>query len=899
MFKDFNLVITLSSLTLSERKQNLLAAFLLSFIFTSPFLLPALTRGEQNFLILDQLILTFPQFVYGAHLFKEGIFSGVDFLTSAGGSDFFLRANLPGRYPLFDLLYAVNTIIPIRNWEAVYVFLLFVHLFIGSYFIIKLGREYFKLSLALSIFWSVLSTYSAIRFLYTPFLFITALYPCIIYILTHNLVNEYRATFSKMILQSLPFVLVFLSGYIPLSVASTICALIGAFLIYLERNDNKIDVIRLLKSWLPLIIASLIVLPFYLSIVIYYNENYAGPKSLFFSAHQLVGYPSDFFSLITNSLPIPRSESGSISLGLMSLLLLLLATFAKGTSQNSPYKSNYFIWFGVFVISFIWVANLGKVTALSDFFYYLVPSLGKMHIYSRFLPFALLPFSLLIVKSLVLVYDGVSKAIIKTFLILILLLVLTLSIVLSLGYLAGQPINFQKLLVELIAVSILLYAIHSNKYKTAIMIATLTSFSFAANYVYLYTNASTDFSWQTNKAKQIYFNPTENDNLINYIKENSGDKILVKYLDLNSEPTTHGVMRNYPWLVSDKIKLSNYLGYELHVGRYREINRLMPFYGLQNLGYVIRSGVDFIVVDKEIASKFPTVLENFIDPNVPPYYLGHGRFLRKTKNNIEYGENYYTVSFMAWSNNEGSIVNIDNEFGNVQEIELGFERKVYFINVNKDQLSDIRLTFIKEDDSDLYIQNFGITKYENAHQSYGVPLPKINYTKGFTEGVFSAGGLYTMMTDRKGVLDFSLGTIDNPNPKRNFDFNNGVISIDYLKETGDVNDFHTNYFGDVAFSVNSKNGAYVQLNLFYSDRYSLLVNGMIKQPKIVDGLGGIFLEPGKQDVQIVYKNNLHTFFNNLYFSYLILVLCVFLFKIVHFAWSKAGFKQSIKYRKEI
>lgn len=608
-----------------DRFQNLMWALVLPAIFFSSQLFAP--NPQYNF-FGDLYNLYFPQFVEGYHLAKSGTFSGIDFLTDNGASAYFLRPNIPAFYPVYQLVYLLFRFETIEGLARAYVVILYAHSVLALYFSIRIGQRYFQLERPTAVLLGVLF-FGAIAYSYPipPFYFVASLFPLLLYF---ALKSVEESSWWRLVLISFPYILVFLAGYPPLAVNAVFLALLFSLAYFWQGEDGKKQTFLRSIIWLiPVALASVVVLPIYLAALQYHKLVPGLPEGVWYAAHELSYHAKDIFALLSRGFASSGSgtEFPSIILGLAPVLLLLIAITQRKKFALSPLEARL-VAVSMLVFAFYLILAFGQAAGLPDLFYYLVPGIGKMHLYGRFLLVASFFFYLavaIIFKHLV---EMRAELPIERW---IFGLLVVLVVVHAYGQLS-QPgsIRTEILVIELLMVGLVMVSLSARQpfYGYAVLIA-VSLFIHAANfnsYTYGFNlNALPPYK------NSLVLSMERRDALRNYFKEHS-DKKLIKYADLTSSiEKINGVMLNYPWMVQDTVKLSNYMGYELHTAIDRDYLARFPWFGKVSVPWLLRTEADFVIYDPAAWSIFAGELEPFINHEVPEFDIGYGYKAAKLK----------------------------------------------------------------------------------------------------------------------------------------------------------------------------------------------------------------------------------------------------------------------------
>ena len=614
------------SFFVKDRFQSLILALILPAIFFSS----QLFAPDPQFNFFGDLYnLYFPQFVEGYHLAKNGTFTGIDFLTNNGASAYFLRPNIPAFYPFYQLVYLFFSFETIEALARAYVGILYAHSVIALYFSMRIGRKYFQMDNATSLLLGVLY-FGAVANSYPipPFYFLASLFPLLLYFALRSVEESAR---WRLALYSFPYVLVFLSGYLPLDVNAVSLALLFTVVYFWQvRGEKKQLFSRLIRLFVPVVLASIVVLPIYFAILKYHKLVPGLPEGVWYAAHEFSYTSKDIFALLSRAFVGSRPSGGefpSILLGIAPVLLLILAFTQRRKIALSPLEASV-VAVSMLIFSFYLLLAFGRASGLPDLFYYLAPGLGKMHIYGRFLPIASFFFYLvfaIIFKHLIVMRAElpIARWISGLFVALI--------VVHGYGQL-GQPESMwtELLSIELLMIVVILIgmSMHQSIYAY-IGVISVSFFIHAANF-------NSHINWSNLDAppphqNEVVFSQERRDALRNYFKEYS-DKKLIKFADLTSSiDKTNGVLLNYPWLVQDTVKLSNYMGYELHTSVDREYLTRFPWFGKVSVPWLLHTEAEFIIYDQAAWGIFAVELEPFINHEVPEFDIGYGYKAAKLK----------------------------------------------------------------------------------------------------------------------------------------------------------------------------------------------------------------------------------------------------------------------------
>ena len=597
-------------------------AIILPAIIFMPYLV---TKNPHFLFFADNAILYFPQFIEGYYLANNGNLAGIDFLTNNGASAYFLRPNIPAFYPPYQVVYYLFHFDTIGGLARAFVFILYLHSVLTVYFCTRIGQRYFNMDIAASLLLAVLYFGAIARFSYflPIFYFVASLFPFLLY---YALRSVEEKAWWRVVLYSLPYTTTFLSGYLPLAVNAVMIALlfVVAYLWMKPVENKKPNAQQFIRLFVPFGLACLIILPLYIAMLRYNTLVPSLPDGVWQAAHDKAYQSRDIWTLISPGFlgSRPSSESPHVTLGLVSVLLLVLAFTQRHKLAMSSMASEL-ICASILIFSFYLLLAFGQLTGLPDLFYFLVPGLGKMHYYGRYLLVVSFFFYLAVAITfthLVKIRDDLPIGKWLTGVCVVMFVVQ--------GYIqfgasqANSQLSPQILVMELLMFALVLLALSSKQtfyaYGGAIG---MSFFIHAANFNFPVNTFSSSIP-------PPYINTVSNslerqDLLHKYFRRYS-DKQLIKYVDVSTSiEKLNGVGSNYPWIVQKSIKLSNYMGYELNTSVDRDYINRFPYYGTVNFPWLLRTGADFIIYEQG-SSNYAVEIMDWVDHTVPELELGYG-----------------------------------------------------------------------------------------------------------------------------------------------------------------------------------------------------------------------------------------------------------------------------------
>lgn len=599
--------------SLSFIARNRYSAF--AFTSTAIFYLPSLKNGSLDAGFLyggDDLGWYLPALAKTHALFHSLNFTAIDFSTFNASSDFFLSPNFFAYHPLviiYSLLVPAETT-SLNELGHILVLLLAVHSFLAVYFSLRLFIRFFSFEFGAAALIATVYSFS-VHMAFTMgqpnYVFIASIIPWAAYAaLSYGEAPNLR----QLLIGTLPIIFGFMGGYLPLAVAALALSivLVATKLLAIDTSGLPIEerIRALILALRPYFCASIIVGP-YLYSVYSFNRETASTifSSLFYSAHQLAEQPQSLLRLISTNynyfVPGPFYEF-TLAWGFIAIFIAAIFLSSRKTIEAlSPQDWKIFK-----VFAFIYFATIlsifGEFSVVSDLVYYLVPQVGKMHIYQRFLLPAHLLFAVIValmLKAVVQARPPVASRI-----------ALALSVVatFSAAYLVGRnPVFSQEiglnnfivfeLLLAFLFVCTLIIPGKNFVYSTAIILFFLSPLD------RMYSFSEGGNTLQKQRERQIIaLDANERTKLLTYLKHHS-DKTIIKYVDITPMWTKEGVEtfpKVFPYFVLNELQLSSYGGYTYYLSARAEYLHKMPVVTNVTVSpdweYLKNTGADFVVV---------------------------------------------------------------------------------------------------------------------------------------------------------------------------------------------------------------------------------------------------------------------------------------------------------------
>jgi NedA-like, galactose-binding domain len=591
-------------------------SFIFSFIVTLFFFWPALKHNSINagFLYTGDIIGWYlPALAKTQTLIHSFHFTAIDFSAYNGSSDFFLSPNFFAYHPivvLYCLLVSPSSI-HIKELGHFLVLLMAFHTFLASYFSIKLFTRFFSFSFSSAALVATVFAFSDLMvnaMVQPPFFFCATVIPWSAY---YSLAYAEKPTLRLFVIACLPIIFGFMGGYIPLGVAciwlSGIIVLIKLIFIdsVLIPFDKRIR--SLILAALPYACATLIIGPYLFSVYRFHQEtSSAGVISLFYSAHQLAQLPQSLLKFVSSYFAVPgKFIEFSIAWGFVAIAITAIFLLSQKAADNLDREEWTLLKISALIYAITVLATFGDFCAVSDLVYYLIPQVGEMHIYQRFL----LPVQLVFAIMIALMMKAVIQVRPK-FAIRFTLAIFAVSTIFVAYIVAYKPLFSQQaglnnhlileLLIGFIFASALITPGKNFIYFVTIFLLLIMAFT----RMYGYSNNVKPFEEQK-KRLVLALDNNERARLVSYLKYHFGNKKVVKYVDITPMWGKNGVElfpKVFPYFVLNEMRLSSYGGFTFYLSAREKYMRRMPIVGDVSMKpdweLVNNSGADFIVARK-------------------------------------------------------------------------------------------------------------------------------------------------------------------------------------------------------------------------------------------------------------------------------------------------------------
>lgn len=608
-------------------------SFMLSFSMTIIFYLPSLINGsiDAGFLYSGDILGWYlPALLKTYDLISSFNFTAIDYSSFNGSSDFFLIPSSHSYHPLvviFSML-APAKLALFHEMGRFLVLMLALHLFLACYFSIKLFTRFFSFefgpaSLVGTLF--AFSTYMVFSHSQPPFIFSAAIIPWAAY---GALSYCEKPSFRQLIYGSLPVLCGFLGSYLPLGVASlglSVVLVLGRIVIIDNAGMSLAERVRRFFFALgPYVFASIIVLPYLYSVFSFYQETPAsvGP-SLYFSAHQMAEQPASLLRLISTRLSVPGPYvEFSLSWGLISIAVATIFVFGTRTIAALTRED----WLIFKLAAFIYFASVlaiyGEYSVVSDLVYHLIPQVGTMHIYQRFLLPTHLFFAVMVALMLKAIIEVRPHVATRVMVAAYGVASLAAAYVVGRNPALSQEIGLNnyvvfELFVGFLFVCALMAPSKAFMYSVSIILLCLPAFD------HMYDMSHGDQTLHAQRKTQtVTLDDAEKSRLVSYLKVHFGDKAIIKYVDVTPLWTKVGQTfpKSFPYFVLKELPLSSYGGFMFYLGGRSDFMQKMPVGDEVAVNpdwrLVLKSGADFVIA-RESDIQNNVILSNAVASNKP------------------------------------------------------------------------------------------------------------------------------------------------------------------------------------------------------------------------------------------------------------------------------------------
>jgi hypothetical protein len=588
--------------------------------FSVAFFFPSLDSGSRNAGYLytgDNAGFYVPTLFKIHDLLRSLNFAAIDYSLYNGSSDFFLSPNYYTFHPfilIYSFLYPVSHD-NVLTLGQLTVLMMFVHVIAGMYFSTKLfhyllqGQNHW-----ISVLGGAVFTFGINNIFYSlgepEFLFTVTPLPWAIYA---SIGCSQSPSRRRIILASVPIVLILVGGYIPVGGATLALGtvLTAAFiLIDSERDDRR--VMRLMSGLLPFAVGTAASFAYIIALFLYSKETPGhAATSLYYAAQQYSEAPTNILNVVSPSIFLGQVHEFTVVFGVLPLIIFVLFVFTKAPrGVGSPALTKMKLMLALYGMTVL--AIYGSYSAVSNLVYYFLPLVGRMHIYQRFL----LPDQLLLAGTIVIAASAIERERPLLAVRLALAVVLGALFILAIAFTAAPSAMSaagidQMIIVELIGAAFFLIALLLPGSQFVWFVGALLVTLPALQRVYQYSDGANTLS-QRASAIPVYLNRAETDAVVKFFKEHApASKSYVKYADLTpmwGKAPGDGELfpKQFPYLALKQIHLSSFGGFTFYLSGRADFLKVMPIEGdvrlAPNWDVLRDSGVDFLVVMKDATS---------------------------------------------------------------------------------------------------------------------------------------------------------------------------------------------------------------------------------------------------------------------------------------------------------
>lgn len=611
----------MKNLLKDNKKFALITSFFAVILLFSPFWGQLMYSDVVTFARTgDTVDQCFPEFVRLGGRLCNGNWGGYEYYVYNGASEFFSRAGSPSYYLPFAVFSAIGYLLskPYFMYILYHVF----HIFIAFYFTQRLVTEFFKLKkeIALLIGIYCMSIWTAEVWFHSFFTIACLTFP-LLYFSLRTIKNKTRNIF----LRALPYVLALTSGYIVISVVlfGTVAAASACYY-WLFENERKLN-----KYWnriiLPAVVGLIVSFGYCLNLYIYISKVVKDDLSSMFLATYYVLNIKDLVRILSSSF-IPVNMIEQLPLITLGIPLVLIVIYA--IREHAFNRMNYGMKI-VFLLSFAIVTILCMISMNQNmplaFWFYNIPVIGQAHLPIRYLiiyqQYLLLVLFFLIAN----LKNELEKKFFKvaifagTIIFIILFFYTRINTV--------TTINDSNLLFELMVSIIICYCAYLWGIVNIKTLLVWGSLIFIINSNTFYSLQELKTPLDNYKSRNILFNEEDQNVLTNFVESQLEKKLFYRYICVDSSNEIHTYMgQSYPWTNAGSIRLTNYVGYPLHMTGPREyFTDNFPWFNNINWEYLKNTRADFLVLDNSYIAENKELLDRYVDWDLSNAYLNYGR----------------------------------------------------------------------------------------------------------------------------------------------------------------------------------------------------------------------------------------------------------------------------------
>lgn len=430
---------------------------------------------------------------------------------------------------------------------------------------------------------------------------------------------------KRILLNALPYVMALTSGYIVVSVVlfGTVAVTSACYQWFFE-GDRKLR-----NYWnrivLPSIIGLVICIAYCLNIYLYVSKVIKNDLTSMFLATSFVLDIRDLVGILSSSfVPVNTIEQ----IKLLTLGIPLSVIVFKAIREHAFLKINngkkILFLLSITSVTILCMIAMNASTPFA-FWFYNIPIIGQAHLPMRFLMIYQQYFFLGLFFLIANLENEREKQFYKTAMITGAVVFITLIFYTRVKTL--PMIDVVSLLFELIVSIVIFHCAYIWGIRNVKTLLIWGSLIFIINANSFYVKQEVKTSSDDFKARNIIFNEDDQNVLTDFVKSRFEKKLFYRYICVDSENIIHTYMgQSYPWNNSGDVRLSNYVGYPLHMTGPKEyFTENFPWFNNINWKYLKDTRADFLVLDNSYIDENKELLNQFVDWNSSNSYLNNGR----------------------------------------------------------------------------------------------------------------------------------------------------------------------------------------------------------------------------------------------------------------------------------
>lgn len=644
----------------------------------------------------DTVDQCYPEFVRLGVRLCNGNWGGYEYYVYNGASEFFSRAGSPSYYLPFAFFSAIGYLLskPYFMYILYHVF----HIFIALYFTQRLAMEFFKLKkeVALLIGIYCMSIWTEEVWFHSFFTIACLTFPLLYYSL-----RTIKNTDRHIFLRALPYVLALTSGYIVISVVLFGTVAVASVCYYWFFENER----KLIKYWygiiFPAIVGMIISIAYCLNLYIYISKVVKNDLSSMFSATYFVLNIKDLVRILSSSFT-PENMIEQLRLITLGIPLVLIVIYAirEHAFNRMNHGMRVVFLLSLAIVTILCMISMNQNTPLA-FWFYNIPVIGQAHLPIRFLIIYQQYFLLVLFFLIGNLENEREKKFFKV-------VILGGSVIFILLFFYSRIntvtiFNDTNLLFELMTSIIIFYCAYIWGIVNIKTLLVWASLIFIINSNTFYTSQEVKIPIDNYKSRNILFNEEDQKVLTNFVESQFEKKLFYRYICVDSNNEIHTYMgQSYPWINTGNVRLSNYVGYPLHMTGPKEyFTDNFPWFDNINWEYLKNTRADFLVLDNSYITENKELLDQYVDWDLSNVYLNYGRLrLCVFKRFIPSG--FGVVNDLVSADRV-----LDNGFFYSPQLD-----KSQMINFSAIDGSFVKATFILEKSADVEFLFFAGNKYK-------------------------------------------------------------------------------------------------------------------------------------------------------------------------------------------